>query len=82
MWDGAFLLARTINPTEIDKAARRAFPVKDGGSIHGFDIIIVEDNLPGAPAGSGHTRRRENDAGVTVKHLLNNFVPLGSRLSD
>ena len=44
------------------EAARRAFPVKDGGSIHGFDVIIVEENLSGAPPGSGHARRRENDA--------------------
>ena len=46
------------------EAARRAFPVKDGGSIHGFDVIIVEENLSGAPpgGGGGHARRRENDA--------------------
>jgi len=46
------------------EAARRAFPVKDGGSIHGFDVIIVEENLSGAPpgGGGGRARRRENDA--------------------
>ena len=44
------------------EAARRAFPVKDGGSIHGFDVIIVEENLSGGPPGGGHARRQENDA--------------------
>lgn len=27
------------------EAARKAFPLRDGGSTHGFDIIIVEERL-------------------------------------
>ncbi|KAL3763803.1 hypothetical protein ACHAW5_002307 [Stephanodiscus triporus] len=39
------------------EAAQRAFPVKDGGSAHGFDVIIVEENLSsGGPTGPAHRR--------------------------
>jgi len=29
------------------EAARKAFPQRDGGSIHGFDIIVIEERLSG-----------------------------------
>jgi hypothetical protein len=31
------------------EAAQKAFPVKDGGSFHGFDVIIIEENLYAGP---------------------------------
>lgn len=31
------------------KAAQQAFTVEDGGSTHGFDVIIIEENLINAP---------------------------------
>lgn len=38
------------------EAARKAFPIRDGGSTHGFDIIIIEERLHVLPsARGGHT---------------------------
>lgn len=34
------------------RAAQCAFPQSDGGSMHGFDIIIIEEKLLGAPLSS------------------------------
>lgn len=33
------------------EAARKAFPLSDGGSTHGFDIIVIEERLPGSFSG-------------------------------
>lgn len=41
------------------EAAQKAFPLRDGGSLHGFDIILVEERLESIPtqrlASSGRT---------------------------
>eukprot|EP00578_Thalassiosira_sp_NH16_P013614 CAMPEP_0181114880 /NCGR_PEP_ID=MMETSP1071-20121207/21137_1 /TAXON_ID=35127 /ORGANISM="Thalassiosira sp., Strain NH16" /LENGTH=218 /DNA_ID=CAMNT_0023199055 /DNA_START=15 /DNA_END=668 /DNA_ORIENTATION=- len=31
------------------EAAKNAFPLRDGGSIHGFDIVIIEERLRAPP---------------------------------
>lgn len=31
------------------EAAQRAFPVREGGPTHGFDVLIIEENLSGVP---------------------------------
>lgn len=35
------------------EAARRAFPLRDGGSTHGFDILIIEERLRSSSLLSG-----------------------------
>mmetsp|Transcript_14255 Transcript_14255/g.21267 ORF Transcript_14255/g.21267 Transcript_14255/m.21267 type:complete len:653 (-) Transcript_14255:2021-3979(-) len=66
------------------EAAQKAFPLRDGGSLHGFDIILVEERLGSLPtqrhlagsncpfqaAGDDSVQRRRMTSGSELIHSI------------
>ena len=56
------------------RAAQCAFPQSDGGSIHGFDIIIIEERLLCAPQCSTTTSSSSFDASARSSLLQHSMI--------